>query len=131
MPKNYLLILSLFTSVIGLVLIYFASLNIEPQKIAISDITADMEGRKISTTGYLTQKRETKEGHLFLTISTNKSAIQVPIFSDLNKNLADNGITPKDFHLKNIIAIRGTLEIYKGSLQIVPKKASDVKILGE
>ena len=131
LAKNFLLILSLFVSVIGLVLIYFASLNIDPKKTTISDITADMEGRKISVTGYLVQKRETKEGHLFLTVSDNKSTIQVPVFSDLTKSLAQNGITSKDFHTKDKLSVKGTVEIYKGSLQIVPKKPADIKILGE
>lgn len=131
LTKNFLLILSLFISIIGLILIYFASINIEPQKIVISDITGDMEGRRIVTTGYLVEKREHKDGHLFLTISDNKTKIQVPLFSDFMNNLEPIGITEKDFHLNDKISVRGILENYKGQLQIVPKSLDDVKILGE
>ena len=130
LPKNLLLILSLSTSLIGLVLIYIASANLEPQKISISDITADLEGRRISTSGYIVAKTANPNGHLFLTISDNKTKIEVPLFSDLMNSLEQSGITKNDFHLHGQISVQGTLENYKGNLQIVPKKPNDVKILG-
>ena len=129
--KNFLLILSLLISIVGLVLIYFASVNIEPKKITVSDITADMEGRRIITTGYIVEKRGHKDGHLFLTISDNKTKIQVPLFSDFMNSLNQIGITEKDFKLNDRISVKGILENYKGSLQIVPKSLNDVKILGD
>jgi len=129
--KKFLLIFSLFTSLVGLVLIYIASVNIEPQKIEISGITADMEGRKIITIGYIAEKREHKDGHLFLTLSDNKTKIEIPLFSDFMKSLSQVGITKDDFHIGDKISVKGTLEIYKGKLQIIPKALDDVKILGE
>ena len=131
LSKNFLTILSLFTSIAGLVLIYIASLNIEPQKIAISDITGDMEGRRIIITGYLVEKRKHEDGHLFLTISDNKTKMQVPLFSDFMSSLNQIGITADDFHLNDKISVRGALENYKGKLQVVPKNLNDVKTLGE
>ncbi len=131
LSKNFLLILSLSVSISGLVLIYFASLNIEPQKIAIRDITADMEGRRITTAGHLTEKRIHEDGHLFLTLSDNKTKIQVPLFSDFMSSLNQVGITEDDFRLNDKISVRGILENYKGKLQIIPKNLNDVKILGE
>lgn len=130
LSKNFLLILSLFTSIVGLILIYFASVNIEPQKIEISDITADLEGRRIVTTGYLVEKREHEDGHLFLTISDSKTKIQVPLFSDYMKSLNEIGITEEDFQLNDKISVKGVIENYKGRLQIMPKSLDDVKILG-
>jgi len=131
LSKNFLLILSIFTSIVGLILIYFASINIEPQKITISDITADMEGRRIVTTGNLVEKREHKDGHLFLTVSDNKTKIQVPLFSDFMNSLNQAGITADDFQLNERISVKGIVENYKGRLQIVPKSLDDVKILGD
>ncbi len=128
--KNFLLFSSLLASVIGLILIYFASINIEPQKITISDITGDMEGRKIVTTGFLVEKKEHEDGHLFLTISDNKTKIQVPLFSDYMESLNKIGITKDDFRLHDKISVKGTVENYKGRLQIMPKSLDDIKILG-
>lgn len=129
--KNFLLVLSLSVSIVGLILIYFASTAIQPKVIAISDITADMEGRKLSTTGYVVEKRENKDGHLFLTLSDNKTKILVPLFSDFMDSLKQVGITSNDFQLNDKISIKGTLEIYNGRLEIIPKSLNDVKILGE
>lgn len=131
LSKNLLMILSLFISIVGLVLIYIAAINIEPEKIAISDITGDMEGRKIIIAGYLVEKRKHEDGHVFLTISDNKTRMQVPLFSDFMSSLNQIGIIADDFHLNDKISVRGTLENYKGRLQIVPKNLNDVKILGE
>lgn len=131
LSKNFLLISSLFISVIGLALIYLATVNLEPQKIPIGEITADMEGRKIVIIGHLTEKREHEDGHLFLTLSNDKIDIQVPLFSDFMKSLNQAGITKNDFVVGDRVSVKGTLEIYKGRLQIIPKALDDVKILGE
>lgn len=129
--KNYLLVTSIFTSLLGLVLIYVASVNIEPHRTAIGDITADMEGRKVSIAGRLIEKQEHKNGHLFLTIADDKAKLQVPLFADFMKGLNQIGITKDDFRLDGNISVRGVLENYKGTLQIVPKGLDDVKIMGD
>lgn len=129
--KNYLLWTSLLSSIIGLVLIYIATINIEPQTIAISDITADMEGRKLVVIGQISEKRKHEDGHLFLTLSDNTSKIQVPLFADLMKELDKLGITEDDFHIKGNISVKGVIENYKGRLQILPRNLNDVKILSE
>ncbi|MBI4009597.1 MAG: OB-fold nucleic acid binding domain-containing protein [Candidatus Aenigmarchaeota archaeon] len=131
LAKDHILLISLASSVIGLALIYIATIQIEPKSILISDITADMEGRKILVEGHLAEKRKHEDGHLFLTVSDNNSKIQVPLFSDFMKELAQIGITENDFHVGDKIAVKGIVENYKGSLQIIPKNLNDVKILGE
>ncbi|MBU5537070.1 MAG: OB-fold nucleic acid binding domain-containing protein [Candidatus Aenigmatarchaeota archaeon] len=131
LSKKYLILLSLISSLVGLALIYIATINLEPKQIAISEISADMEGRKISTTGYLVNKKEHKDGHLFLTVSDDKAEIQVVLFSDLMKSLSQIGITPDNFKLNVKIAVKGILENYKGRLEIIPKSLNDIKILGD
>ena len=131
LSKKYLLLASLMSSVTGLVLIYIATIDIEPNEIPISDITADMEGRKVLVIGHLTGKRMHEDGHLFLTISDDSSKIEVPLFSDFMKQLEKVGITEDDFHESGKVSVSGILENYKGRLQIMPKNLNDIKILGE
>ena len=130
LSKNFLTILSLSVSVIGIILIYLASVNIQPKEISLSDISAEMEGRNIVTTGHITEKRTHKDGHLFLTISDNKADIQVPLFADFMKELDNLGITTNDFQINDRISVNGILEIFNGNLQIIPKSLDDIKILG-
>ena len=80
---NYIVIGSLAMSIIGLVLIYIAALNIEPEILEISEITGEFIGRTISTEGYITSERMHENGHLFLTISDGSKNIQVPIFANV------------------------------------------------
>lgn len=129
--KHYLLLTSLLSSVIGLIMIYIAAINIEPREIAISDITADMEGRKIITAGYLVEKKKHQDGHIFLTISDNNSEVQVPLFSNFIRQLNQAGINESDFQIKNKIVVEGLVENYKGRLQIMPRSLDGIKIMGE
>ncbi len=128
--KKVLMLVSLLISVSGLLTIYFASAMIEPRKVSLSDITADMEGRKISTMGYVAEKKNHPDGHLFLTISDNHNEIDVPLFSQYLKALNGTiGKTEEDFHVGGRIAVRGVLEIYKNNFQIIPRNIDDVIIL--
>lgn len=129
LSRKTLLTASLSISLIGLIIIYFATLFVEPTKIEISDITSDLEGRKISVVGHITQKREHQDGHLFLTLSDGKSNIDVPLFSDMMTTLENFGISANDFKFGGKISVEGVLEIYKGKLQIVPRSPGEIKIL--
>jgi DNA/RNA endonuclease YhcR with UshA esterase domain len=68
-------------------------------------------------------------GHIFLTLSDGDSRIEVPIFSSLANQLSANGITKYDLRKGKIVRITGIVGEYKGQLQVVPRKASDIQIL--
>ena len=130
MQKNFLALISLITSVVGLILIYIAAINIKPVEIKISQINPDLIGRTVSTQGTIKQKNLHTDGHMFLTISDGKSNIQVPIFSSLMKDLKSVNLTEEDFEVNKIISVTGLVDEYRGDLQILPRKTSDVKIGG-
>lgn len=127
--KNYILLFSLASSIIGLILIYVAIINIEPTKISINDITSELIGRTVSTTGYITYKTKHTAGHLFLTISDKNSKIQVPLFSSFVDDLNEAGITADDFKIGDKLAVTGLVQEFNNQLQIQPRKLIDVKIL--
>jgi DNA/RNA endonuclease YhcR with UshA esterase domain len=128
MQKNFLVLISLSTSVIGLILIYIAALNIQPVEISISQINSDLIGRSVSTKGIITQKKLHSDGHMFLMISDGESDIQVPVFSSLMNDLEKENITESDFKINETISINGMVDEYRGQLQILPRKTSDIKI---
>jgi len=130
MQKNFLVLISFLTSVIGLILIYIAALNIQPVEIEITQINSDLIGRTVSTRGIITQKKLHSDGHMFLVISDDESDIQVPIFSSLMNNLKKENITESDFKINEIISVTGLVDEYRGQLQILPRKTSDIKIGG-
>ncbi len=130
MTKNILILISFFTSVIGLILIYIAAINIKPVEIKINQINSDLIGRSVSTQGIITQKKLHSEGHLFLMLSDEGYEIQVPIFSSLMKDLMKENMTEANFEIDEMISVTGLVDEYRDQLQILPRKTSDIKIGG-
>jgi DNA/RNA endonuclease YhcR with UshA esterase domain len=128
MQKNFLVLICFFTSILGLVLIYIAAINIKPVEIEISQITSDLIGRSISTQGTIKQKKLHADGHMFLVISDSKSDIQVPIFASLMNDLKKNNITENDFKINKPISVNGLVDEYNGQLQVLPRKVSDINL---
>ena len=129
LAKNYILIISLVSSIIGLILIYVAAISIEPVKVKIIDITPELIGRTVTTTGNIIKRNIHPAGHLFLTISDGNADIDVPLFASFMKSFHDVGIDEKDFVTGEKLGVTGLLGEFKGQLQIQPRKVSDVKIL--
>jgi len=128
MQKNFLTLICFLTSVVGLILIYIAAINLKPIEIKISQITPEFIGRSVSIQGIITQKNIHSEGHVFLMISDDESDIQVPIFSSLMNDLKKENITESDFKINEAISVTGLIDEYRGQLQILPRKTSDIKI---
>lgn len=121
---NYIAVASLSMSVIGLLMIYMAAKNIEPETVKIGEITGDLVGRTVATEGYIKSEKMHEDGHLFLTITDGKRNMQVPIFSSLMQHM-DAG----EFKQKARIKVTGLVDEYRGSLQVVPRKPEDI-VLG-
>jgi len=128
MQKNFLTLICFLTSVVGLILIYIAAINIKPVEIKISQVNSELIGRSVSIQGIITQKNLHSEGHVFLMISDDESDIQVPIFSSLMNDLKKENITESDFKINEAISVTGLIDEYRGQLQILPRKTSDIKI---
>lgn len=128
---NILIVICFTLSVTGLLLIYVAALNIKPMEMKISEINFELIGRSVTTSGNIIYKKEHTAGHLFLTISDGKSNIQVPLFAGFMTSLNSNGINSNDFKVGRTISVSGLIDEYQGSLQIIPRKPEDIKLLGD
>jgi DNA/RNA endonuclease YhcR with UshA esterase domain len=127
LKKSLLLIVCVLVSLAGLVFIYFSTTVISPSELKISKIDSSLNGKLISTTGKITYVRTHTAGHVFLTLSDGNSKIEVPLFSSLMKQLNGNGITKYDFRKGKTIRVTGIVGEYKGQLQVVPRKATDIQ----
>lgn len=131
MESKILISVCLFSSTLGLILIYIAVANIHPLETEISEIDYQLIGRTVKTSGYIVYRRTHPEGHIFLTISDEGRKIQVPLFAGFVNALSSNGLAENDLRKGTKISITGLIDEYKGQLQIIPRKPDDVKILGE
>lgn len=131
MQKNILPLICLITSLIGMVLIYIAAINLEPEQIKLKDINSELVGRSVSTKGEIVYRKGHDAGHLFLTISDGDINIAVPLFAGYLNDLKEVGLTEDDFQKGTEISVCGLVDEYQGQLQVIPRRQDDVKIVSE
>ena len=122
---KHIVIVSLLISVAGLASIYFLSINQEPQFFEIEDITSELIGTTVSTEGYVEKKTLHEKGHMFLTVSKDGYEIDVPVFSNVMKDLDH-----RKFRKNSKIKVTGVVDEYRNSLQIIPKRQEDISPKG-
>jgi DNA/RNA endonuclease YhcR with UshA esterase domain len=65
---------------------------------------------------------------ILVTISDNKSQIQVPLFSNFLKSLSEK-LDLNQLKVGRKISVVGTVDEYMGDLQIIPRKPEDIKLI--
>ncbi len=117
-----ILIGSIVTAVIGTFLLFYVAKISEPNFIPLNEIDSTYVGRTVSTSGRITSITYSK-GNIFLTIYDKNSTISVPIFSNVAKHL--------DAPLRKgqRIIVSGLVNEYRGKIQVVPRKASDIRVV--
>ena len=130
---NTLTVLCLLSSLFGLVLIYIAAISIEPQRISLSEVTFELVGHSVETTGYISSKSTHPDGHVFLTLKDRggDAAVQIPLFAGYMNALEEKGIDEDNFHKGDTIAVRGLVGEYRGQIQIIPRTVDDIKFLND
>ena len=78
-----------------------------------------MKGTTLSIIGEITDIKEHKNGHVFLTVSDGDYSIAVPIFKNSNIDL-------NKIKLNNKYKFIGAVDIYKDKLEIIPKSNNDI-----
>jgi len=130
--KNTLAYLCLLSSLLGIVLIYFAARSIQAAPTPISEITFEMVGRSVKTAGFISYRSNHANGHIFLTIEDDGSKIQVPLFAGFASSFERNNkqhATTDELRRGALVEVEGLVGEYRGQLQVVPRKPDDLKIL--
>ncbi len=125
MNDQGILKISFLVSTFGLLLLFYVSANLLPPLMKISDIEYDNTGSKVMVKGEITSFKFSEKGHVFLKVSDGTGEISVVMFKNLVEKLGEEKI--KDIKKGNAIEIAGTVEEYRGSLEIVPGAVEDVK----
>ena len=117
MDEQKILGISLILSTIGLFILIFVSVAQEPSD--ISSITPDEIGSRVYLKGQITGLRTSQEGHRFFYLSDGENQIKVAIF----KGVGDVTGCIKEGGRVNI---RAAVDEYRGELEIIPSKTSDI-----
>ncbi|OAO76152.1 OB-fold nucleic acid binding domain-containing protein [Anoxybacillus flavithermus] len=89
------------------------------QTLNIQAIDNSMIGDNVSIIGKITDRRDHKDGHVFLTVQDSSGEILVPIFFDKKIN-TDNLIVGSQFQFS------GKVDEYKGQMEIIPSTQKDI-----
>ena len=106
MRDESLLKLSIITSLIGIIMLFFAIQLIEVKTVKISDITENMSGEKVTVYGYVISVYE-KNGNMFLKIRDEKE-INVVVFNN-----------HFDIEKDDYVKVEGKIDVYKNKLEII------------
>ena|SRR3990172_10340167 len=130
--KHLFLIVSAISAIVGISLIFYAATKIEPAQIRIRDITSEMVGSSVTAAGFITLKTVHPDGHIFLTLSDdNQNKIAVPLFAGFVSELRSSRFNTNRLQKGTELEVTGIVDEYKDQLQIIPRKSSDIKILGD
>jgi len=127
LKQNIFQVVCVVSSILGLLLIYFAALNTKPSEVSISKIDESLVGRSVTVSGFISYLKFHPDGHIFITVSDNTTKIQVPLFSSF---LSSARIDVSNIKVGRKVVVSGIVDVYKNQLQIVPNKADDFKVLG-
>lgn len=113
-------------SVIGLLLIYISIGKTEAKPVGISDVDSTMVGSYVEVNGYVESAKFSGDT-IFVKLSDGYRTVDVVIFADLKKALG--GDAQAIFAKGSVISVRGVIDEYKGAVEIIPNRVSDIKKL--
>jgi DNA/RNA endonuclease YhcR with UshA esterase domain len=117
-----ILIVSIAIAIFGICLLFYVAKTSKPSFVPLNKIDSTYVGKIVSTSGKIVSVGYNK-GNIFLTIYDRNSTLEIPIFSSVAKYLT------LSFKKGQKIFVSGMVDEYKGKLQIIPRKASDIKVI--
>lgn len=91
----------------------------ENKIITINEIKDEDEGKIVKISGNISDKFESKDGHIFLEVKDETDKIDVVIFKNGRESM---GIDTKSLTEDRKIKILGKVKKYQGSLEIIPRR---------
>jgi DNA/RNA endonuclease YhcR with UshA esterase domain len=121
MDEKTLTKISVVGSVLSIILLYFITLNINPEGMAIGNLDRTLIGRSVSITGKITSLY-VNNGNMFMNVADESGEIKTVLWKDTLELIHANGIDSGTFEIGKKISITGEIQEYKGELEIVPVK---------
>ncbi|MUK87432.1 hypothetical protein GMD78_03330 [Ornithinibacillus sp. L9] len=85
-------------------------------------VTEENVGKEVTIYGTILSKYAHPDGHVFMTILSDSEEIEVPIFKN-------NQIDIDDIPINSEVGIKGTIDLYKDQLEVIPQKQEDIEII--
>lgn len=119
MKESFLIRICLIGASVGLIALYFLSLMITPVDVAPSEIRQDLLGRKVVMSGTVRELRQHPNGHIFFELEDESGSSDIVIWEEKAEQLRLSGVDLDRIRNGIILNITGSVELYRGSLQVV------------
>lgn len=127
MKDEDLLKLSFLVSTLGLGMLFYVSINYEESVESISQLDYDSVGNRAAITGEVLSKSIHRDGHIFLKVADSSGWIRVVLFDSYVEGLREDQLNC--LQVGSSLWIRGRVEEYRGSLEVVPRQEEDLRCL--
>jgi exodeoxyribonuclease VII large subunit len=94
----------------------------EPTLLPIAYVTEDSIGEIVKVTGSVERVYYHSKGHIFVTLKEDNTSITIPIFSNVAEDLQIK------IEEGQILTVTGEVTEYKGKLEVIPRRADDIKL---
>lgn len=115
-------------SVICIIALYFISVNMEYGNMNIGEITGHMTGNVVNISGKVYNLKVHKDGHLFFDLADDTGNIKVVMWESVKNEMELSGTNISSLINGAELEITGTVEMYRGALEILPL-GSRVKLI--
>lgn len=115
--------IALFTSLIGLFVLTFASVSISPPKASIADISQVDAGKKMMVEGVVEDVHVFDGGSAILSINDGSGTIQAYLPYQVSQRLDANNLNGSKTKLT------GTVGVYKGRLELVVRNIDGFEVV--
>jgi len=120
---------ALFTAICGLVGMIASANSITPQTVQIKDMDRGMLDKEVSIEGIVTGVSQSQKGETyFLEVMDGTGRIKVVVFESAATEIQKTSVNLESLTQRRI-KIVGKVTEYKGSLELVLKDASSLKIM--
>jgi DNA/RNA endonuclease YhcR with UshA esterase domain len=117
--ESVLIRICILGSVAGIVALYFISFMIAAEGVGAGEITRDYIGRKVKISGVVEGLSEHRSGHIFFEVRDDTGSVDVVIWEDKAEQLMLSGMNLSRMENGIGIEVTGSVEYYKGNLQVV------------
>ena len=120
---DWVLHIALCTSIVGLVLITFASEALEPPYSSVGDIDTGFIGKNVHIRGNISDIHQFKGGSLMIKISELNDTLDIFLPYSVSTQIDFNP------ELGNLVDLIGVIEVYQGRLEVVVDKQSNLRLV--
>ncbi len=123
MNEKQLMRLSVLGSVFGIVALYFVAMNLCMPLVDIGEITGEIIGNTVVVKGTVSDVYFHKDGHIFFNLKDETGEVKIVLWDDTVKQLELNHVKVRELKNGDRLEVTGVVELYKGTLEIVPLRA--------